>query len=332
MILFLEITWRCNLNCTYCVRRQMNPEDKIKDMPLEDVKKLCKEINPEIINIIGTGEPFCYPEWDELMKFIKDNKYTLQFTTNGVLLTEERINNLPINSILYFSIDTLNNDRNIELKGSPIDLVVKNIKLLRKLRPDVEINIQPVITKGFTSEFYVFCDLVESVAAGFSPILPTCYDKETFDKIYPSDDEIVEVDRLWNIAQSENKMTKGNPFWTKPTHKICPDPFNIIFVAINGDVYPCCYIYSARPNIFSKAPTFTEHYKGITIDVPSHQYKIGNIYKEDINDLINSERMNSVRYMVATTAPDDFERRGKVNLKIPHEYCRVCLNHWGCGG
>lgn len=331
MNLFIELSMICNLNCKYCIRNELTAEQKTSFMPINDVINLINKFDHlESINIIGSGEPFCYPYWNEFVEYIKLKQIRLTMTTNGILLNDKNIESLPNNSVLYFSIDSLDDEKNKITRGIGSSIIINNIKKLIEKRQDIKVVIQPVIIKGFKDEINKFINLLDEIKAGFSPILPTCYSKEMYDELYP----IEEIDDIVRIIKDEcnKRQIYTNAIYSKPTLDICVDPFNIIFVAVNGDVYPCCYIYSARPYIGKTNETFTEYYNGVEVKVPAYQYKIGNIYRDEINSLLHSERMNSIRFNILATQKSDFMNRDKLNLNHPHKYCRICSNRWGCSG
>ena len=88
----LNITWRCNLDCSYCTEY-----DNAKDhVPSETVARWidkCQELGVLHTDLIG-GEPLLHPELDQLFRRITAHRMTSGMTTNGFLLTAARLDAL----------------------------------------------------------------------------------------------------------------------------------------------------------------------------------------------------------------------------------------------
>ena len=151
----LNVTDACNLACRYCFVEQ-HPHYMTLDIAkqavhfvLDNLEKKNKKFNKNkkaIITFFG-GEPTLM--WDEiivpLINYVKENSFPIDFsmTTNGTLLTEERIEFLKANEVgLLLSIDgdryTQNFNRPcINNKLSSFDLIDKNIPALLKSYPNI---------------------------------------------------------------------------------------------------------------------------------------------------------------------------------------------------
>ena len=65
---YVEITKRCNLNCSFCVKE--NSEQK--DLSLSDFKMIADQL-PELTSTVYyhiLGEPLLHPELDEMLKYV----------------------------------------------------------------------------------------------------------------------------------------------------------------------------------------------------------------------------------------------------------------------
>jgi len=330
--IFIEITRRCNLNCRYCNRQQMNPEMKIKSLTIKQVRYIFDQFpRAEVINVIGSGEPFCYPEWKEFIEEFKKRRYSLLLlTSNGILMTDEIIDSLPSNTEIYFSIDTTRLGKS-DPRQENVRLVMDNIRKLAKRRPEISIMLQRVFLKGTLSTVSEYLDFAKEVNAGVSFIFPLCYTKETFEEFYPSIEEKEDCFRLIEVAHT-NGLRRINRFASIPKLQMCPDPFQMLFVGVTGDVWACCHMYSARPNIDKKKPFFIEYWDGKRFSVPSYQYKLGNIFKQTASEIFNGKKLDLIRKRLYQTSYDAFSRRKDYFFTEPYSYCDVCLWRWGCVG
>jgi MoaA/NifB/PqqE/SkfB family radical SAM enzyme len=119
----LNITWKCNLDCAYC-----SEYDNSKDhVPYEDliprIDKI-KELGTLHTDLIG-GEPLLHPDLLRLMRYVTHHHgMTTGMTTNGFLLTEEKLKELMDAGMgrIQMSVDGLT-----PKPGTP-----KSLKTLRK--------------------------------------------------------------------------------------------------------------------------------------------------------------------------------------------------------
>ena len=153
----IEITTHCNFSCKMCLRNFQ--KDEYQNMPLEQFEALAKQIFPKIKKVVlyGHGEPLMHPDFEKLVemarKFLpKDGK--IDFTTNGSLLTPEKIEILLLNNInqIVVSFDTSNFMKLKEIRsGIQEDQIITNFQYLSKQRKEgklIELAIETVIMRS----------------------------------------------------------------------------------------------------------------------------------------------------------------------------------------
>jgi sulfatase maturation enzyme AslB (radical SAM superfamily) len=88
----INVTWKCNLSCGYCTEY-----DNAKgNVPFADVVARidkCKELGVKHTDLIG-GEPLLHPDIIPLMQHVLKQGMTTGMTTNGFLLTKEKLDEL----------------------------------------------------------------------------------------------------------------------------------------------------------------------------------------------------------------------------------------------
>ena len=88
----LYVTDRCNLDCGYCTEY-----DNTRPHPkLEDLKKWIRKIRDlgtMRIALVG-GEPLVHPDIVEIVRYCRELGFATSLTTNGFLLTRERLRDL----------------------------------------------------------------------------------------------------------------------------------------------------------------------------------------------------------------------------------------------
>ncbi len=102
------LTEKCNLKCKMCFLQHIKP--KLEFIPLPLAKRVVRELNclrPRYS--MSGGEPFLYPDIEELIRFIKSRGLSLSIVTNGTLLS------LFAEMIVYTGVDRLK----ISIDGPP---------------------------------------------------------------------------------------------------------------------------------------------------------------------------------------------------------------------
>ncbi len=155
---YIELTNRCNLSCSYCYAelggrvyngRRMQPRDleldKLEEMLL-DLKVNMK--GPWFIDIAG-GEPTLYPHLLELIRFIgKEVGVPVSLYTNGTMITEElakqfaEIQKTDDFTVLV-SIDSFEPGRNDFYRGKT-ERALSSIGILANAGVGMELSYTPV--------------------------------------------------------------------------------------------------------------------------------------------------------------------------------------------
>ncbi len=110
--IYVEITNKCNLNCSFCseIKKQK------KEMTVNDFKIIISKIKDytDYIYLHIKGEPLLHSKLDELLSICDDNKIHVNITTNGTLLKERKdilLNHKSIRQI-NISLHSENNKNN----------------------------------------------------------------------------------------------------------------------------------------------------------------------------------------------------------------------------
>lgn len=230
----IEPTNACNLRCQICYSQ--NPETfKARNkgyMDWETYKNCIDELSsldyPVSLGLNFGGESLLHPKFCDMVSYAKSKGISqISFNTNGMLLSENIINNLVENKVskITISLDGTKEKHESSRIGSDYDTVEKNILNLKRLRGN---SLSPKI----------FVNLIE-------------YDQ--------SIEEINEFINYWiNIVDSvaisscisENlqimnteKFFQGNKIIKK---HYCHWPFYYLSILWNGDVTSCCHEIGGR--------------------------------------------------------------------------------------
>ena len=129
---FINITNRCNNQCSYCF--QDNSGSK-KDMPVELLEKIFLELDDIKVNkvILSGGEASLHPQFDTILSILKKYKFTIGLFTNGLLSDEviKLINESNISSI-YLSLDGTNDNYNRSRGRAKVYIIEENLRKIKK--------------------------------------------------------------------------------------------------------------------------------------------------------------------------------------------------------
>ena len=139
--LFWECTLRCNLSCLHCGSDCHVQSDK-KDMPIDDFMRVIDEITPHVnphktMIIFTGGEALLRKDLEICGKQLYDRGFPWGLVSNGMALTQQRLNSLLISGLhsITISFDGFEEAHNW-LRNNPKSYAnaLNAIKLLTKVK------------------------------------------------------------------------------------------------------------------------------------------------------------------------------------------------------
>lgn len=219
--IYIEITNRCNLNCSFCGKNKRD----YRDMSLSEFELVINKIKKytDYIYLHVKGEPLLYSNLDSLLSICDNTNIKVNITTNGVFLKEKLsvlINHFCIRQI-NISLHSENNKKSYFLDVFSSGKVLST-KMFISYRiwdlKDYKLNKKSTEIVDKIIEFY-----------NLSPVI--------VDKLYN--------DKNIKIA-SNTFVNKENIFtWPDVDNDILVDGFcyglkTHIAILSNGDIVPCC--------------------------------------------------------------------------------------------
>ncbi|MBN2615025.1 MAG: radical SAM protein [Bacteroidales bacterium] len=134
----VELTTKCNLNCSYCYRNAGPGADHLTT----DTQQLLSTLSSlaqnglQSVELTG-GEPMMHPDFDEIAAFCCEQLALVGILTNGTLLTSQRLEKLkPYREKLIFSISLdshIASEHNRRRGGkNAFERTTEGIRLLKK--------------------------------------------------------------------------------------------------------------------------------------------------------------------------------------------------------
>ncbi|PKM96418.1 MAG: tungsten cofactor oxidoreductase radical SAM maturase [Firmicutes bacterium HGW-Firmicutes-1] len=293
---YLELTNKCNLNCTMCYRNAWDYETS--DMPGEVLEKCLKEINEtsSIKEVVlgGIGEPTYAEEVERVMYALKDKYLTL--TTNGTIMHPKMLETI-VDTVdhLVISIDG-NHDTFFSIRQFPLDEIINNMKALNEYkktrgRKTPAISVQMVLSTSNKDQVYEIIDIAESIQASqviFSNILPTSMEDSqlVLYKLY----ENTEIQELFqgvrNYAFRSGLEVKFPAYQLKTDRRCRFIEDHTLVITATGDVTPC----------YRLAHDGSEVVFGRKKEILAHTF--GNIKEESLREIWENSAYESFRSTV----------------------------------
>lgn len=328
----IEFTYNCNLRCAMCPRQIYNFSNK--EMSLEQIEHILDEI-PSLrkINFCGLGEPFCHRQFFEILELCKARRKKVTFVTNGVLMTEKNIKKLPENiHLIHVSLDTYDTKEYKEIRGTNLDKTVENIKRLHKLRPDIRIVLNCILMKKTLVNYHNLLKLAKDVDAEVCMLnLQVFWEGGQKEQVF----EMPHLkEKLLDFKHKAEKL--GVRYTLRsvcPIKAPCKLPFTEPYINIDGDIYPCSYVWVDRVH---ERPYFKEWLLDEAITVPQYEFVMGNIFRDKFRDIWFSSAYQKLRSKLKNNKQNReyniklFNNiRRNFKFKDRFDYCKICLVRFG---
>lgn len=272
---YLETTTYCNLDCSFCNRRDVvkTPQhmslerwqivlDKLKDHPIKEAK------------LMGLGEPFLHPDFDEICKRFKQTFpecFVIVATNCQYKLNKRFVEALKYIDLLYLSVDGYKD--NYEKNRYPAKWG-KLIQFLDRLNEIGDINTRLTINYVVTDENYLDIEKVNRMVGERYP-----YVEEVRLNIAQWWGEGEQIDFEFNddffdTLKRYKRNVKGKSPWD---YSDCFWPKSGFYMNADGSVRVCCLNTNSTP--------------------------LGNIFTDDFSSILNSVRLLEIEGQCANNTP-----------------------------
>lgn len=211
--LVISVSEKCNTKCVYCPYKNNTVTTNKTDIDPDIVKSILKEFSQKkgvFIRFTG-GEPLIYSHIEELVSESLFYGFHTTIVTNGLLVNEEKKPFLKKLSALTVSIDSLNAENSVDIRGISRDDYLRCIRTLveiKKENPKIWVGVNCVISKA---NLYDIPELISylskhKINIQFQPI--HSFGDEENANLYPSKEDLVEI--IQNISDKKRKGYKIN--------------------------------------------------------------------------------------------------------------------------
>ena len=154
---FLEVTYRCNLNCPYCY---IGHERKKDELSYDEWIRFISQIpRYAFITLVG-GEPFIRDDFIQIMEFASKKVFgKVNVVSNGTMLNEKTIDSIIKSRIILLSVSldgwgkTHDINRN---KDGIFDKIISNLEIVNKKRKNhpTMVDIKTIVLKNNLEDIY----------------------------------------------------------------------------------------------------------------------------------------------------------------------------------
>ncbi len=286
----IEISRVCNLRCKMCEYSFM--ENKGTILRLQPFQTILDQFPAvQSLDLTGIGEPFCNPDFLEIMAYSKKRGLSVEFSNNGNLLTEERMDRLIELGAdnIQFSVDASTKKTHESIRAwSNFERVQEAIRrLCQKIeasgRKDMEVRMTFTMSRENVDDAPAFVGFARSLGVE----IVTFRDLIVFEGSgYDAGDQVTTLghDRLREISEQihleaethQVKVTVDTALnFALPGFRLCRRPWNNAFVDVYGNLYPCCLV-TQRNN-------------------DTTQYALGNLFETPFQELWNGPAYQKLR-------------------------------------
>jgi MoaA/NifB/PqqE/SkfB family radical SAM enzyme len=255
--LSVAVTTHCNLSCRWCFRLDPKYKDALnKDMDIDVYRKFILNTKGRfrLIHLAGLGEPTLYPKLIEAIQLSKKLSDNIIFTSNGSLLTTEKIDKYVEAGLTHMeiSIDSFDKEKLKEYRGVDLDYLYKIVFYISEKTP-LRLQINSVVStenyhslKGLVRTFkeaknikvWHTIPLFETVQMhdqGIKPLNNKDYKKLLLD----IEEEIRSEGLEWKLSPSSNGVCLDPVIEMKKKRNICFSCFEDPYIGVNGQFNFC---------------------------------------------------------------------------------------------
>jgi tungsten cofactor oxidoreducase radical SAM maturase len=288
---YVEVTTRCNLNCTVCMRQVW------RDAPGEMTWGAFKEViqglrefpKLERLTLGGFGEPLLHPRLPEMLELAATLGVRLTVTTNGLLLDEETTRLLLKAGVdqVVVSLDTAHAQAHqLSLIKGGQELVLRNARRLMRLAegrpwPPINMGLEFVATRSNRGELAHLRETARDLGASFvlvSNLLP--HTPEMANETLYDSDQPISLPLSWPVRDRGaivwGRMDLPRMKWGAWRRcRFVEDQAMVI--GSDGGVSPCYGLMHSYPYyIYGRVKNVT-------------RYVLGQVGKQSLADIWNSE-------------------------------------------
>ena len=297
---FLELTYRCNLNCPYCY---VGEDRNKQELSTDEWRKIINQLPKYSLATLVGGEPLVRLDFGEIFNAVSERlsgKVTV--VTNGILLNDDIVKLFDDKRLLLLSVSIdgygQTHDINRNRKGL-FDTVTNNLEKILELKKRPKVDIKTIVLENNLDDLpklYKYCSDkgFEFLSLSFlraNKLKQNCHLREDLsDEFFEKSEHNLyfDMEHLREVFKEIESLKKHSKFeYTKDIvtsvenfyknekefgklYKPCKFPFSDTFITPEGLVYPCLSV------------------------------KMGDLKEQALKEIYNSEKYKNFRKIIKT--------------------------------
>lgn len=256
----IGVTNICNFKCPMCQRFDLKVD--LRHMDFEVYKKIINKINaqkcPDLI-LTGWGEPLSHPQFLEMVDLAINKGFKVRFTTNGSLLTEDKIKYFLGHNLeaITFSIDELESNENSigHIIQDQLDNIKKLIAFKKQLNKKTKIYFQTTYPQAGEDNILQIIDFANQIGADRVKISRLDIRFQKFNRPSAKQEKDF-IKKIENFTKNKNVQVDFLPYLAfdglprkiykliypllHRRGKFCLRTLADLYINVNGQATPCC--------------------------------------------------------------------------------------------
>jgi len=303
----IEITTKCNLDCIYCARKFIRPQNQ--EMTRAQFNRLLDFLpHAYRVTIVGLGEPLLHPGLADFIHDIEQRKRRSGIVTNALTLDNAQASEVLQAGLqsIAFSLDAASQKILVKLRpGSDFSRITANIKnfmgLAQKWKPTISTAVFSAFSRSSLDELASLAALVATLGVHVWMVTDLNYRQNIAASLSSSDDEKAVAEKIrraittafsrglpvlsvrgieaFGLRKRYQKFLLFSPesiFRRSVSHRWCHSPWQTIPINVNGDVTIC----DCQPD-----------------------QVIGNLFRQPLGEIWNSDKMLTFRKEMMSSLP-----------------------------
>lgn len=250
LIVMLEVTKRCNLNCGHCYIRAGEPREN--EFDTEGMYRVLDELRENNVFhlFITGGEPFTRSDIVDIINYAEESGFFVQIVTNGTLLTEEIVSQIKNRGRIGFGMTYLGGLDNGLSFDEAFDILKSKAALLKKYKfPVMCWYCLTKLNYDFEPNVSTWCS-ENNVTIDYRDVQPLGRCREHTHLLLDLDEaqkefeemqrgELQPADTVPDQPDSSHRSVFDVCYILELTVGACKGGRSFANICANGDVYPC---------------------------------------------------------------------------------------------
>lgn len=248
-----EVTFACNLRCSHCLSASAHPAPD--ELTTAEALALVEQLHAAGVFQVnfGGGEPFIRPDFEEILAACHARGIMTCISTNGTLLTPERVDRLAASRLvaIQVSMDGANRSTCEAIRGEgTYDAALKALRLLAA--STIPTSINTVLTAQNAGEIPALHKMAASLGVSLrvSRFRPSGRGADNWESLRPTPAQLLAFS-AWLAASGD--VRTGDSFFSLTTQErqglglnLCGAAKLTCCVGPTGNMYPCAFLQTER--------------------------------------------------------------------------------------